>query len=458
MAELDREDKQLRLSREPGRARQRKQKREGEMTGSTQVNSAATNRHSQRRSSTRSGPSVRERLVSVKVKMTSEEIHSLRGMVSAKLGLDERESTSNHIEKATRTTTHRRAGVSPASSSHEATRHIETQRLTKADRSGMPKKSPRVFEARAEVTPPVMVRGGMGGMAFGRAASSRAHKQKTPRRRIDVPLNVPGAELRLPAIPFVHLGWRAASLLMVAMMMACLVLIWQAPVFKVTTVQAAGLQRLTTSDLNTVMKSVGKSVFTLNPDQLDRTLRQAFPELSKIAVRVNLPASVKVVVTERQPVIDWVQDGNERWVDADGISFPVRGTISDTLVQVEGHGTIPSIHQPAVQDQQDAIAEQIASLGGPNKPTLQLSPDLVSAILALSAKMPADTKLVYDSDHGLGWNDPMGWEVYFGAEDADMEMKLVIYQTLVERLQNEGIQPALISVEYIHAPYYRMER
>ncbi len=72
--------------------------------------------------------------------------------------------------------------------------------------------------------------------------------------------------------------------------------------------------------------------------------------------------------------------------------------------------------------------------------------------------MPADTLLVYDSVHGLGWNDPKGWEVYFGSEDQDMEMKLAVYQALVDRLENEGIQPAMISVEYVHAPYYRMER
>jgi hypothetical protein len=37
-------------------------------------------------------------------------------------------------------------------------------------------------------------------------------------------------------------------------------------------------------------------------------------------------------------------------------------------------------------------------------------------------------------------------------------MKLNVYQTLVDQLQSEGIQPEMISVEYVHAPYYRMER
>jgi hypothetical protein len=195
---------------------------------------------------------------------------------------------------------------------------------------------------------------------------------------------------------------------------------------------------------------------------LDTSLKQAFPELAKISVKVNLPASVKVVVTEREPIISWVQDGTETWVDAQGISFPPRGEPTQPLVKVEGHGTTPSSAQAAapedLQTMPDGEALATTTITPTITPTLKLSPELVSAILELNAKMPADTVLVYDSEHGLGWNDPKGWEVFFGAEDQDMEMKLSVYQALVERLESEGIQPALISVEYVHAPYYRMER
>jgi hypothetical protein len=245
---------------------------------------------------------------------------------------------------------------------------------------------------------------------------------------------------------------------MVLMMFASLFLIWKAPVFQVNTMQAVGLKRLTVSDLNAVMKTLGKSVFTINSRSLDKSLRQAFPELAKISVKVNLPASIKVVVTERVPIIDWVQDGNDSWVDAQGVSFPPRGEAAQPLVKVEGHGTPPSGAQSiAPVDLQTLPADQ-TSESAIISPTLKLSADLVSAILALGAKMPADTLLVYDSEHGLGWNDPNGWEVFFGAEDQDMEMKLAVYQALVDRLESEGIQPAMISVEYVHAPYYRMER
>jgi len=303
-----------------------------------------------------------------------------------------------------------------------------------------------------------MVRGGMGGMAFGRVATSRLKKQRTPRRRIDVPLKVTGAEVRLPSIPFVQLGWRGISLMMALMMAACLLLMWKAPVFQVSTVEARGLKRMTVRDLNAVIGTFGQSIFSLNPNLLRESLRQAFPEFSKISVRVNLPAKINVVVTERQPVLDWTQDGVETWVDAAGISFPPRGLPDAALVQVEAYGTPPGGSAGAPADDLPGVANGLPIAQTPNNPSLVLSPELVSSILALGAKMPADTLLVYDSEHGLGWNDPLGWEVFFGPEDQDMDMKLIVYQALVERLQSEGIQPALISVEYVHAPYYRMER
>jgi hypothetical protein len=165
-----------------------------------------------------------------------------------------------------------------------------------------------------------------------------------------------------------------------------------------------------------------------------------------------------VVVTEREPVISWLQDGSEIWVDADGVSFPPRGNPEKQLVRVEGHGIPPGVTSEAVMSAVQSGTQGMPGAVASPLPKIKLDSRLISSIMALGTKMPSDTILVYDSEHGLGWNDPNGWEVYFGAEDQDMEMKLNVYQTLVDRLENEGIQPQLISVEYVHAPYYRMER
>jgi hypothetical protein len=48
--------------------------------------------------------------------------------------------------------------------------------------------------------------------------------------------------------------------------------------------------------------------------------------------------------------------------------------------------------------------------------------------------------------------------VYFGLDIRTIDVKLSVYQAIVERLQADGINPALISVEQAHAPIYRMNR
>jgi cell division protein FtsQ len=447
MAEIERDSQQRNSDNGTGRARKRKIQRQIALHNQSQVESPMGEiKAARQRTARRSSPTLREERAQGQLKAQPTASPTFEEKLSSSLGLDRR--SSRHSTRA------RKEHTEPL---FKATRHTETQRVLNSDRGTLPPKNRKVYEAHSEAAPPVMVRGGMNGMAFGRVASNRLQKTHTPKRRIDVPLRIPGAEVRLPSVPFVNLGWRSISLGLAILMSICLFLMWKAPMFQVSSVEAQGIKRLSTGDLNVVMGTIGKSVFSLNPTLLRDVLSQAFPELSKISVRVGLPASVKVVVTERQPVLSWFQDGVESWVDADGVSFPVRGVPDTPLVVVEGYGTPPGPVSAASSESSTTSVPLPTALDMQN-PSLRLSPELVAAILTLGAKMPPDTALVYDSQRGLGWNDPNGWEVFFGNEDQDMDMKMAVYQALVERLKSEGIQPALISVEYVHAPYYRMER
>jgi len=150
--------------------------------------------------------------------------------------------------------------------------------------------------------PPVLVRGKKPEMAV------RRTKQSLPRRRYDVALDVPGAELQLPSLPMVKVGWRALSGLLALMMIACLFILWKSPAFQVSTVEAEGLERLTVADLNAVMDVLGNSVFSLDPPIMEQALIRYFPELDDISVSVGLPAKVSVHVTERQPVLSWYRE------------------------------------------------------------------------------------------------------------------------------------------------------
>jgi cell division protein FtsQ len=282
----------------------------------------------------------------------------------------------------------------------------------------------------------------------------RARKLGAPRRRYDVALNVPGAEVRLPSMPVIQPGWRLASGMLILLVAACLFTLWYSPAFRVDSIEVSGLQRLSLADLTTVIRVLDEPVFLVDPGQVTQALQQAFPEISSLEVHVGLPADVSIKLTERQPLISWIQDGQELWVDAEGVSFSPRGDPGQ-LVRVQANDPPPA--QSTANDS-SSIETQATTVSLPTQPALHVPAELVSTIVYLGGQIPAEIMLVYDREHGLGWSDPRGWDVYFGSNLQDLEMKLVMYQTLVDTLQAEGIQPALISLEFLHAPYYRMER
>ena len=315
----------------------------------------------------------------------------------------------------------------------------------------------RVAQTQGKM-PPVLVRGGMPDMAV------RKTRQGMPKRRYEVALGIPGAELQLPSLPMVKVGWRALSGLLAAMMVACLFILWKSPAFQVNTVEAEGLQRLSVGDLNGVMDILGSSVFSLDPEAIQWALKQNFPELSSITVRVGLPAKVLISVTERQPVLSWYQNESEVWVDAEGVAFLPRGN-PGTLVRVAGQGETPAAIAGVAVPLVNSVlpngmtvpakaGDEAAAFADP----ASLPVDLVQAIVTLGGMIPAEIQLVYDSSYGLGWEDPLGWEVYFGLQTSEMQQRLVVYQGVVDYLIDHGLQPELVSVEFLHAPYYRMER
>jgi hypothetical protein len=111
----------------------------------------------------------------------------------------------------------------------------------------------------------------------------------------------------------------------------------------------------------------------------------------------------------------------------------------------------------------ESIEQELEGVEAPSEEEVQaenapfITQEMVSAVLTLAKFAPEDTPLLYDGLHGLGWKDPRGWDVYFGTAD-EISVKLQVYGAVVGRLLADGIQPALISVEYAHAPFYRMER
>lgn len=307
---------------------------------------------------------------------------------------------------------------------------------------------------RTNVYPPVVSR-----QPAENSVPTRRRASAPARRQYYYALSTPGAEVRLPALPTIHPSWRMLSAAIALFMTFCLFALWNAPTFQIGEIALTGNKRLTRADLEAVMKVNGAPAVTVSPASLEEALTAAFPELSQVSVILGFPANLAVTVAERQPVIAWIQDGETRWVDKDGYAFPARGDAGVELVTVQAAGSPPSlvVEEDPEKSGETSSAAAAAKILNPDQAAPFLLPEMIAPLVEISAQAPAGMPLVYSPDYGLGWNDRQGWNVYFGHNTSDIQTKLNEYQAIVDYISPRNIHPSMISVEFLHAPFYRLE-
>src|SRR5260221_14610157 len=249
----------------------------------------------------------------------------------------------------------------------------------------------------------------------------------------------PRANIRSISIPRPRFGWRSVSFILSAVLGITLYLAFHLPQLRVTVAQVTGNQIVTPADVNSVLNISGRPIFILIPSNLEPRLRLNSPELVSVRVTVSFPNHVTVDVRERKPAIRWEQGGGYTWVAEDGIAFKPRGEMIGLI-------SVVAASAPPVTG---AVAD-------PLTPSPFISIDMVHALKGLASQVPPGQSILYDSRMGFGWNDPRGWRAYFGATSSDIELKMRVYESMVNSLTQRGIRPALINVTYPTAPYYRM--
>lgn len=300
--------------------------------------------------------------------------------------------------------------------------------------------------------PPVVV-----GSSYNTAVRRQPAKTQ-PRRKVIYRVGANGVETRLPAIPIVKFSWRWISGLLAIVLLVSVLVLGTSDAFKVGNIEAAGLQRVTLSDLQSVVMANTGSIFTLNREKVLDAVSAAFPELKNIDMEVSLPNSIKILAQERQPILAWKTGKDVIWVDAEGVVMPVRGD-AGSILTVKAFGTPPVMVPASSTDSDEEPAEETATdepaaaAAGP----AYFHPQILSAAIQLSAVMPKGATLVYDPAAGMGWRDPGGWRVYFGNDLSNIEFKKVEYQTIMDELTKRGIKPTMVSIENEDAPYFRID-
>jgi len=275
-------------------------------------------------------------------------------------------------------------------------------------------------------------------------SQNRGYSYNANRRHLDIAFNTSRARIQTPGISLPTLGPRLASGILVLVMGVALISMWNSTVFQVTGVKLTGNQRLSAEQVNSVLTSMGKPVFSVVPGKIKQDLLANFPDIETLTVSVSLPNQVIVHINERIPTILWQEpDGSSWWVDANGVRFPATEVLPN-LVTIHAIGNPPA-------------SEVANSESAPSSNKGFLDPMLIKTITSMLAIAPQGTTLTYDPAYGLGWSDPRGWLVYFGENVNDITEKLTIYQAIIDKLTQQGIHPTLISVEYLDAPFYRTE-
>jgi hypothetical protein len=294
-----------------------------------------------------------------------------------------------------------------------------------------------------------------------------------PARKLHYARGANGVEVRMPALPSIQFNWQTASIFIAFALLLLVLLMTNLDTFHVSTVDLVGAQRVSSTDVTPVVADVTKSIFTLDRSKTVAAVKAAFPEFSAVQLKVALPNRVILNVTERQPILAWVANDQTQWIAADGAVMPARGD-GGSLVTITSSVSVPSYNPDApVETASDAstsagtgtAADTTAAAATATAPTVAAVPaapqfvdqQILQAAISLSAQMPSGASLVYDPVSGMGWNDPQGWQVFFGLDLSNIAFKQTEYQAILARLQALGITPSLISVAQVDSPYYRTE-
>ena len=255
----------------------------------------------------------------------------------------------------------------------------------------------------------------------------------------DIAFSLGQTDVRAPTLTLPQFGPRWISAGLTLLLSFFLFTMWTASPFMVMTADVRGNQRLGATDINANLGMIGRPIFKAVPEQIEANLRTAYADLEYVKVHVGFPNHITVDVKERTPILVWNQNGSAMLIDANGVAFPLRGDVSG-LAQVTANSAPAQIPL----DPSLSIYEQKF-----------ISPEMVQALITLAPDVPTGMQMIFDPQYGMGWQDPRGWTVYFGQNTKDIPMKMVVYQAIVDTLTLQGVQPSLISVEYLNAPFYK---
>ncbi len=227
-----------------------------------------------------------------------------------------------------------------------------------------------------------------------------------------------------------------------------------------------------TIDINEVVAAsglAGSHIFAADPQEAADNI-QSVGGVVTATVTLHWPNDVMIRLREKPPLATWQEGEQTFWIDEDG-------HLTNSRAQTVG---LLNIISEAPTAEESRVSEMIADLLSDDEEEEEAATEEVTAdenveeaagelesqaafvprpvlegALQLRELRPNIDKLYYKPSDGLGYQDGRGWTAYFGT-GRDMHQKLVVYETVVAQLLEQGLRPAYISVANQYKPYYRL--
>ncbi len=284
-----------------------------------------------------------------------------------------------------------------------------------------------------------------------------ARKRRRRNRRL---VNVPVSSVK----SFI-LSARWLSLIILGLCVAALALIGTDESFFLKLVPVEGAASIPPDEIVAASGLGGAHIFAVEPQVAARRVDE-MPGVISATVALEWPNQAVIQISEESPVAVWEQGGQRYWVNDDGGLVPARIDIPGLLhILVEGPAPNPAAVEetPVETSEADDEAEgetgaaeegaEVTARGTDTARLLFVPQPVLQGALQLKELRPNIEALYYDPGAGLSYQDGRGWRAYFGA-GADMAQKLVVYETLVEKLVAEGVTPQYVSVQNQEKPFY----
>lgn len=230
------------------------------------------------------------------------------------------------------------------------------------------------------------------------------------------------------------LNWRILSALIVVATSTALLLFFAADSFYVRDASVGGLRYVSKAEIFELSGVRDLHLFWVDPVLVRENILRS-PSVADVSVSVDWPPrGVQIVVQEREPALTWEQNGAMTWIDLQG----------RVMRQWE--------------DRQNLLRVQAdPSIEGTLNDTMVIDRAIVEGAVQLHSLRPDLNILRYSPFEGLGFRETNGWWAWFGT-GTTMPERLLIYNTIVADLQSRGLEPLMISVVDLDAPYYCTER